>query len=639
MVTVILDLFLVGLLLAAGFGVGGPLVARWRIPDVGPAERGLFGTALGLGVLAIAVMALGSVGLLGPVPLAILLLAALALGWRGLRTGPAVVRDLGGRFREAGPVAGTLAAAILALASGVMLVGALTPVTDWDTLMYHIHIPEQFLESGWIHLPQDNLHVAYLGLLHMLYHPLLALGGATGPALLSMALALLLGLSLLVAGSRLFGPVTGTSAAILLWGSGMVALVAVTPRVDVSLALFLFLAHYALILQLRNEDRDQTGLVVAAALAGLALGVKYQALAYVGPLFLLGLWVNLRTPMSPRHRLRVLGAGGGVFLLGAAPVLLKNIVLLGSPFYPFLTERLIPPWLATITGSSEVPSAVGPEVYGLIAQAREPFNLIDFLFRPGALTVEAEAAAFVTNPAFLLLPLALLFFRDRILMALVLPAVMYPALILIPFDFTNLRYLLPAIPAFTLVSAEVGRRLCENVASRGGTVILLTAGSALATVPAAWAIGDHVLAPHRLHVAVGALPTEAYLASDADPGFAAFWNARNRVHQTTDPNARILFLFEARGLYFQREVLQDNVLTNWPILRSTSALDTCLKGTEITHILMNLGALGYYQARGMDPTPLGLDAFQEFNRCLEPIFNERGYAFFRVRSPDEVPAS
>lgn len=639
MLAILLDFFLVGLLLATAFGVGFPLLTLWKSPSVGPAERGLFGIALGLGVLSVAVTVLGGIGLLRPAPLAAVLLVGLAFGWRGLKRTPEVAQDLRERLRAAGPVAGGLAGVVLALAAGIMVVGALSPVTDWDSLMYHLQIPVQFLESGRIHLPQDNLHVAYLGLVHMLYLPLLALGGTAGPALLSTALALLLGVALFAAGSRLFDSVSGASAAILLWGSGVVALVAATPRIDVSLALFLFLAHYALILQLKDEGKSQGGLVVGAALAGIALGVKYQALAYIGPLFLLGVWLVLRTPGSPKERLRILGACGAVFLLAAAPMLLKNIVLLGSPFYPFLTEHLISPWLAEITGSSARPLEVGPEVFGIVAQAREPFNLFDFLFRPEALTVEAEARAYVANPAFLLVPLALVFFRDRVLMALALPALLYPVLILVPFEFTNLRYLLPAIPAFTLVSAEAGRRLAGKVARGRRPAILLAVASVVAVVPAIRTIGAHMIVPDRVRAAVGTLAPEAYLGGGTDPGFAAFWNARNRVHHTTDAEARILFVLEARGLYFGREVLQDNVLTNWPLLRSTGALENCLAGTGITHILMNLGALGYYQSRGMDPAPLGLDAFQEFNHCLDPIFNEGGYVFFRVRAIEEALVS
>ena len=50
--------------------------------------------------------------------------------------------------------------------------------------MYHLRVPAQFLEAGRIYLLEDNLHVAYVQLVHMLYLPLLAYGSTSGPALL-----------------------------------------------------------------------------------------------------------------------------------------------------------------------------------------------------------------------------------------------------------------------------------------------------------------------------------------------------------------------------------------------------------------------------------------------------------------------
>lgn len=630
------DLSLVIVLLAAAAGPGIRLLAGERAPRLPPTERVLFGAGLGLGAMAIAVTLLGAVGLLGPLPLTALLVAGLGLGWGGLREVPAGLRDLRERCGDAGPVPRSIAGGVLLLALAGMVAAGLAPVTDWDSLMYHLRIPARFLEAGAVVLPEDNLHAAYLGLIHMLYLPLLALGGTVAPALLSTALTALLALAVLSAGARLFPASTGVLSAILLWGSAILLFVGSTPRVDVSLTLFLFLAHYALVLHLVDEDGSPGGLVVAAALAGLAVGIKYQALAYVAPLVPLGIWALVRGVSGRGERLRVAGACVAAFLLAAAPMLLKNLVLFGAPLYPYLADRIVPPWIAAITGSAAPPPGAGSEIYWLIGQARQPFDLLALFLRPGALTVEAEAWAFATNPAFLLVPLALLYFRDRVLMALLLPPVAYLALILVPFEYTNLRYLIPVAPAFTIVSAEVARRaLAGKIPATAARLLLITA-SVAAVAPAARAAGPRLAAPDRLRAAVGILAPEDYLARAPVPGFPAYWDVRNRVHEATGPDARILFLFEARGLYFDRRVVQDNVLTNWPLLRATDAVERCLAGTGITHVLVNLGALGYYRARGMDASPLGLEALEEFrDRCLDPVFDRGGFVFFRVSGPQE----
>ena len=162
--------------------------------------------------------------------------------------------------------------------------------------------------------------------------------------------------------------------------------------------------------------------------------------------------------------------------------------------------------------------------------------------------------------------------------------------------------------------------------------------SLVALVPTAHAIGRDVLTEDRIQVVLGAWTPTEYLARARVPGFSAYWNARNRVHQITEPDDRILFLFEARGLYFDRNVLQDNVLTNWPLLRATGATERCLEATGITHILLNQAAMGYYQRRGLDPTDVEWQHFSSFQaRCLEPVFDEAGFSLFQVRADGSEP--
>src|SRR5256886_16377549 len=74
---------------------------------------------------------------------------------------------------------------ILLLVAVFLITGALAPPTDWDVLMYHLRVPKQFLQAGAIYRPEDNAHFAFVGLPHMLYLPLLALGTPEGPALVS----------------------------------------------------------------------------------------------------------------------------------------------------------------------------------------------------------------------------------------------------------------------------------------------------------------------------------------------------------------------------------------------------------------------------------------------------------------------
>src|SRR5437667_384697 len=69
----------------------------------------------------------------------------------------------------------------------------------------------------------------------------------------------------------------------------VLVLVAISPRIDMILALYLFLVHYAVICAM--ESKDARFLYLSAALAGMAAGVKYNALVYLIALAPLGGWV------------------------------------------------------------------------------------------------------------------------------------------------------------------------------------------------------------------------------------------------------------------------------------------------------------------------------------------------------------
>ena len=127
-----------------------------------------------------------------------------------------------------------LTAAVVAAVAVFLLVMAVAPPVDWDAQMYHLTIPNRFLERGSIYLPEDNLHTAFVGLIHMLYVPLLAAGSTSGPAILSALVALLVGLAVFSLAARFFdGPSASLSLA-LLWGTTTILLVAITRRVSVS---------------------------------------------------------------------------------------------------------------------------------------------------------------------------------------------------------------------------------------------------------------------------------------------------------------------------------------------------------------------------------------------------------------------
>ncbi len=291
----LLDLFLVLALLGTALGLGQWLLKRVELDPGDPLAALGFGTTVGLGILATFFLGIGAVGWLNLWSLGGVLLLAGVLSRRELRRLPGLLGGIPGFLVKRGGMKGSLAwgLVVFCAVSLFLLVFGAAPPVDWDSLMYHLPLPTLFLEEGRIFLPPDNLHVSFVGLLHMVYLPLLALGSTAGPALLNGSLAVLMGLTLFSLGSRFFSGETGSVSLGLIWGTTTLLLVAITPRTDVTLALFLILAHYAFLLALEDSTSDWWA-VLGAALVGFAAGIKFNGLAYGVGLAPLALWVAWR---------------------------------------------------------------------------------------------------------------------------------------------------------------------------------------------------------------------------------------------------------------------------------------------------------------------------------------------------------
>jgi len=594
-----------------------------------------FSTATGATLIAVSILLCGLVGLLWlPVILAVLI--AWSLFARKEITGlPQLLARSAGQLRpvEASSTLPLIGMAVLAIVAAVVIVQALAPPSDWDSLMYHLQVPRHFLQEGRVYLPHDNLHAAYVGLVHMLYVPLIALGSSTGPAVLNAFFALLLGLTVFSLAARFFGVTSASIALITLWATTGILMVAITPRIDVTLALFLILAQYALLIALLEPTRRSTFLL-AAFLLGSAVGVKYSALAYSLALAPLVLWVAWESTDNLRETPKHLVLFASLFVVAAIPWLAKNIVLFGAPLYPFFAERILPPWLASLYGTRAIPAGVDLTALRAVSGARMPFNLVDLFLAPGRLTVEQEGMHYHMNFLYVLLPLSVFFFRHKVFAWLLLPALTYLFIILVPFPATNLRYLIPAFAPLTVAVSYIAVRTSNRFFSASAASLLVGSMAVLSLFPSAKAMRTWLLKSDVLGSLTGATSTQEYLAT----GYSLHYQVLQAANNLVPADGKLLLFYEARGFYFEPEVIQDNAITNWtllePLMRNS---ESCLESTGVTHVLVNDLAVRYYVRRGMNPELLRLDSLPEFaRRCLTVIHRGQGFTLLRLNRDPRV---
>ena len=301
-------------------------------------------TPLGLGLLALACLAVGELGELNLAGLAVLIAVAAEVGlFAGLRLARDAfsARSRGSERRPSSRLE-RIIDGLLVLSVAVTAVAALVPVTDGDALCYHLQVPKVFLIRQSVFFDPDLHETVYPLVSEMLYALALEFRGPVACRCIQWVLGLVFAANV----TALARPSLGRRAS---W-AGLVALLVpavsngmAAPLNDVALAAF---GSAAIVAWARlTSRRSITAALVAGAFGGLAIGVKYPALVLTGLLFgllILQPWLD-RAWRSRAAWVSSLGLGAaflGMAVLVGGAWYLRAYVYTGNPVLPVL-PRLV----------------------------------------------------------------------------------------------------------------------------------------------------------------------------------------------------------------------------------------------------------------------------------------------------------
>lgn len=492
------------------------------------------------------------------------------------------------------------------IAAAVLWLSAAPVPVDFDSLMYHIRGPEQYLLASEIAAPRGNSHVAFVGALHMPYLPFLLLGKPAAAALLQAAFTMLAFLVAIVTAQRWLHVRAAALVALVLLGGPILLRVGATPMIEGGLALLLLSAHLVLLDVLRRPGDATRSAALAGALIGLAVGTKILAGIYAVALAVVLVPVVL---LRGRHRgagLRAVGVALACSVVFAAPWLLRTTLLYGAPAAPYFVEPSLPAWAAAPAAQLELPTGTSA-----LRDVRDSFSIRAWFFSPGRLTPEGDGYLFGANfvfAALLLLPLI----RHRLRVGLlVAPAVLYAAMLLSWTLGVNLRYLIPVFLPLTIASAAAVVVLTDRLRNGWLRPFARTAiGIAVAITPMI-AIGRELEFSERPKAALGLIEAEQYRSRRDEIA-----SLRGYVNGALPPNAQVLFLFEGRAFGIRLDVVQDNAMDNWRLLRPLVARGSCLEELGFTHVVVGKSTLNYLLRRGLDREAAGVPELEAFlQRC------------------------
>lgn len=557
----------VGLVLLAAWGAG--VLVLGGAPGMRPrsAESGYLLLALGLVMLIYAFFLLLAAGWFSVWTIHAVLLPLAVRGGIALR-GVAVRRP------EALSGAGILPALVLGLGA-LFAILCLTPVRDYDALIYHLVAAQAWADAGRFVQIHNNVYTHFPMNIQVLYAGALPTCGWLGVKLLNAALGLLGAWGAYLLGRRLAGNAAGWIAALAYLGSPIVGRLMTSALIDLGLTFFA-LAVVLSVLRWRTDPR-MTSACLAAVFCGAAFSSKYTAaLTVILPCLVLVLSAARQVSMAAALRAAALLALGTVLLF--VPWGIKSLVFTGNPFFPLFYELL----------GGEGWTAERARVF---ANAHRSILWSDGL----TLTLVAQQALewFRTHPV---LPAAV-----------GLGAILFPwrrppeagralwgALLLGLGLWATLtqgeeRFLVPLVPLAGALAGTGVAAVAENLARR----VLLALLVLLCGTGAWFALMDYAFDyPAAIRQVFRGMVDYDFRFYPEQEAIARI----NALHEI-DPRTRVLFIGEARAFGCRAPFLAPTVFDSHPLLTLTSVDETgperaaALRAAGFTHLFYNTNEL------------------------------------------------
>lgn len=518
---------------------------------------------------------------------------------------------------------------------------------DYDSLVYHLAAPQQYLRAGHIVELSYDHHSYFPFTMEMLYMLGLWLKGPVLAKLFHWLMLPISCLALVAIGQRHLSLRAGLLGAALFASIPVVQSEASTAYIDLGLTAFSLLAFLCFANWLTSRDRYWLG--YCGVFCGFCLGTKYLGVLTFG---WLGLWALGSMAKRRDWNVAALAFFAGWALLFGTGWYLRNWLWTGNPVYPFAYElfggRGWSAEMAKAYTADQAAYGFGHSISDWLwlpwRVAATPLNVV--LFTPSGPAIYPRpywplAAVTVTNgslgrfevaghilqtvigPALLAFGAPLLFMRRK---PLVVGFVLWSFLFFWVFWAATSQQLRYLIPAFGILSLACGWGAQEYL--RRSRMLKWTAAATLAGwllfAPAytAWS------GRRNLPVVTGRATPEQFL----DRTFSGY-AAMNWASTQTPEKARFAVYGEPRCFYLKRDYFwaddPHNNLIDYSRVKNGADLVRELNGLGATHVLWNEGPVrGIVNGGVFGPPPQFEQAVEQ--GLIQPIFEANAYRVYEI---------
>ncbi|MEW6127619.1 MAG: glycosyltransferase family 39 protein [Acidobacteriota bacterium] len=602
------------IVLAIIYAVGRKVTGYFSTVFISVAEEISFSTMLGLGIVGLVLFVFGIWGLFRLTPL-ILLLSGLAI-FSYKEFGRLIIMSKG-ILRACRSIPGILIA--LGLGSIVILlaVKSSTPPYAVDDAICHLAVPQEYIKAGKIIPLFDNFPSNMPLLVHMFYAVFIAAKADIAARFFSLGLAVITGIAVYAFGLRFLNRLVATLAIFIFFSAGVVLEVAISNRIDVTVAGMMFLASYAMV-NYFESNRIQW-LWQSALFSGFSLSIKYTAAIWIASLGVMFLYEGLVRKREPLLNWVKNGAFFTLIMCAAvSPWLIKNAVYFKNPLYPFITGEVADygaQGIRYFTAPDEKrmddyfiqsKQEVGEEFdyiektmtrRATKREERHPLRVWEHFTKPELYSMGDAEKSHSPNYFFMLLPLFFLVPKPRWLIWLGLFSIVF--FLFVASSAWLGRYLVPMYPALTVIIAHTIVALAQRWRLLNRLKMVLP----IAVVIIGWLFAMYAFASqlnqlHEIDFIVGRLSRKDFLS----PMY--YYPAMDYINNYTPTDAKVMLMGVQTGYHLQRDYIADPAWDSveWQrlMIRNNSMAEIYedVKQQGITHVLFHPGLFNFIAEYG-----------------------------------------
>ena len=504
----------------------------------------------------------------------------------------------------------------------LMLGRSLCIPAGWDELAYQLAVPARWIQTGYLAVLNDNPYSAFPSAASVNFHILMMTGGLLAPRLFVLSLWAISVISLYLLIKPGFSK-WGSSIMAFSFGSAFAVIMAATSAYS---ELFILVQVAGILLLFRNLTSSRSVCCVlglAGFLAGIAASVKLTGLI-VGAAFFTyiltmkfknkespgihsisttknGILKTARPTLSAVRRFFITKNNSGSSAAGYSPEKIRIsdiliylitfaftlVIFYARPY--FLTGNPLYPYFSWVFGNdisaiemSRYHHLIGSVKYGIT-------GLSAFFTAPFLLAISSAAFDGGSGWQFLIIFLSCIFSAALAIKSANARMIAYTSTAFIFYSFwfftaQQSRFLIPSIFVLFILSKYA---LCNIARTARKYLILLVLLLTLISIPLN-IVQDCLLSWQTV---IGSIKTADYLYSATGPGYL---KAVHIANTELPKNAKLMLLFENRGLYIDRNYVvgtpffQEEFFTPPEQITAPSQIMDVLKKSNVTHVLIGL---------------------------------------------------